>query len=70
MLSHIIYHRARKAKATGIIHVAWDCCEVQTGDLLTKLMIGPRLEELSEAIHHVTQLSWQQQNPWDFGWIW
>jgi len=42
----IAYHRAREAQAAGIIRVAWESGETQIGDLLTKLMPGPRLKEL------------------------
>jgi hypothetical protein len=42
----IAYHRAREAQAAGIIRVAWESGDTQIGDLLTKLMPGPRLKEL------------------------
>ena len=42
----ITYHRAREAQAAGIIRVAWESGDTQIGDLLTKLMPGPRLKEL------------------------
>ena len=42
----ITYHRAREAQAAGIIRVAWESGDTQIGDLLTKLMPGPRLKDL------------------------
>jgi hypothetical protein len=42
----IAYHRAREAQAAGIIRVAWESGDTQIGDLLTKLMPGPRLKDL------------------------
>ena len=42
----IAYHCAREAQAAGIIRVAWESGDTQIGDLLTKLMPGPRLREL------------------------
>jgi hypothetical protein len=42
----IAYHRSREAQAAGIIRVTWESGETQIGDLLTKLMPGPRLKEL------------------------
>jgi hypothetical protein len=43
----IAYHgAAREAQAMGIICVAWESGNTQIGDLLTKLMPGPRLKEL------------------------
>jgi hypothetical protein len=42
----IAYHRAREAQAAGIIQVAWESGDTQIGDLLTKLMPGPRLKDL------------------------
>ena len=42
----IPYHCAREAQAAGIIRVAWESGDTQIGDLLTKLMPGPRLREL------------------------
>jgi hypothetical protein len=44
----ITYHsRARReAQAAGFIRVAWESGDTQIGDLLTKLMPGPRLREL------------------------
>jgi hypothetical protein len=42
----IAYHRAREAQAAGFIRVAWESGDTQIGDLLTKLMPGPRLKEL------------------------
>ena len=42
----IAYHRAREAQAAGFIRVAWESGDTQIGDLLTKLMPGPRLREL------------------------
>ena len=35
-----------KAQAAGIIRVAWESGDTQIGDLLTKLMPGPRLKDL------------------------
>ena len=42
----IAYHRAREAQAAGIIRVAWESGDMQIGDLLMKLMPGPRLKDL------------------------
>jgi hypothetical protein len=42
----IAYHRAREAQAAGFIQVTWESGDMQIGDLLTKLMAGPRLWEL------------------------
>jgi hypothetical protein len=37
---------AREAQAAGFICIDWQSGEMQIGDLLTKLMPGPRLNEL------------------------
>jgi hypothetical protein len=42
----ITYHHAREAQAARIIQVAWESSDTQIGDLLTKLMPGPRLRDL------------------------
>jgi hypothetical protein len=42
----IAYHRACKAQAAGIMRVAWESCETNIADLLTKLMPGPWLKDL------------------------
>jgi hypothetical protein len=45
-LNAITYHQEREAQAAGIIRVAWESRDTQIGNLLTKLMPGPRLKDL------------------------
>jgi hypothetical protein len=40
------YHRAREAQAIGFVCIAWKSGEMQIGDLLAKLIPGPRLNKL------------------------
>jgi hypothetical protein len=37
----------RQAQATGNTHVAWESGEAHIGDLLMKLMLGPRFNGLT-----------------------
>jgi hypothetical protein len=48
----IAYHRTREAQASKTIRVAWETGETNLSDILTKLLPGPRLRELSRQISH------------------
>jgi hypothetical protein len=43
----IAYHRVREAQASRTIRVAWESGITNLSDILTKLLPGPRLRELS-----------------------
>ncbi len=46
----IAYHRTREAIAAGVIRVAWEDGRFNLGDVLTKLLPGPRLRQLISHI--------------------
>jgi Reverse transcriptase (RNA-dependent DNA polymerase) len=48
----IAYHRTREAQASNTIRVAWESGETNLSDILTKLLPGPRLRELSRQLLH------------------
>jgi hypothetical protein len=46
----IAYHRTREAQASKMVRVAWESGDTNRSDILTKLVRGPRLRELSRMI--------------------
>jgi hypothetical protein len=48
----IAYHCTHKAQASKTIRVVWETGETNLSDILTKLLPGPRLRELSRQILH------------------
>jgi hypothetical protein len=46
----IAYHRTREAQASKTIRVAWESGSTNLADILTKLLPGPRLRELSSRL--------------------
>jgi hypothetical protein len=46
----IAYHKTREAQDSGTIRVAWESGETNLSDILTKLLPGPRLRELSRKL--------------------
>jgi hypothetical protein len=48
----IAYHRVREAQASRTIRVAWESGITNLSDILTKLLPGPRLRELSRQLLH------------------
>jgi hypothetical protein len=48
----IAYHRVREAQASRTIRVAWESWITNLSDILTKLLPGPRLRELSRQLLH------------------
>jgi hypothetical protein len=39
----IAYHRTREAQAAGTVRIAWEPGDTNRADILTKLLVGPRL---------------------------
>jgi hypothetical protein len=46
----IAYHRTREAQAAGMVRIAWEQGEFNLADILTKLLPGPKLREMSGRI--------------------
>jgi hypothetical protein len=46
----IAYHRTREAQASKMIRVAWESGDTNHSDILTKLVAGPRLRDLSKTV--------------------
>jgi Reverse transcriptase (RNA-dependent DNA polymerase) len=46
----IAYHRTREAQASKMLRVAWESGDTNRSDILTKLVAGPRLRDLSKMI--------------------
>jgi hypothetical protein len=46
----IAYHRTREAQASKIVRDAWESGDTNRSDILTKLVHGPRLRDLSRMI--------------------
>ena len=46
----IAYHRTREAQAAGTVRIAWENGETNLADVLTKLLLGPRLRQLIKMI--------------------
>jgi hypothetical protein len=48
--SSIAYHRTREAQAAGTVRIAWEPGDTNGADILTKLLVGPRLRQLIRMI--------------------
>jgi hypothetical protein len=48
----IAYHRCREAQAAGHIQIGFIKSNENLADILTKILPGPRLRQLTEAIFH------------------
>ena len=46
----IAYHRTREAQASKMLRVAWESGDTNRSDILTKLVAGPRLRDLSKMV--------------------
>jgi hypothetical protein len=46
----IAYHRTREAQAAGTVCIAWEPGDTNRADILTKLVAGPRLQQLIRMI--------------------
>jgi hypothetical protein len=46
----IAYHQTREAQAAGTIRIAKEDSETNLADIFTKLLVGPKLRDLSQRI--------------------
>ena len=48
----VAYYRVREAQAAGIVRIAHEISENNLADILTKLLNGPKLNELARKLLH------------------